>query len=283
MWDIHTGDVLSPPIPIGTACRTIQFTHDGSGLIVETNDQKARVWDAQMSLPLSPVFHATSLNGQSLDATLAGDTLLVRRNADTTCFDRWQLLPDPRPVGELKTLAETITGQRREVNGILTPIPADELRARRLEMFVKHPESFGSAIAKPEDVMIARPDPREPQLVKMLGDLGQLTDRRMQAARMLGEIHAIGTQPDLVRTLRTDPAVNVRVTAAATLGDLGKLEPATIEALLVAIRDENDAYLRSTAVRALRTAAEGDIQRLDKCFRSARIRPLMSGPQQHMP
>jgi HEAT repeat protein len=256
VWDIHTGDVLSPPIPISATCLKIRFTHDGNGLIVETNDQSARVWDAQTGLPLSPVFHATSLNDQSLDATLEGDTLLVRRNADTTCFDRWQLLPDPRPVGELKTLAETIAGQRREVNGILTPISAEELRARRLELFVKHPENFGSAIVKPEDVMIARPDPRGPQLVKMLGDLGQLTNRRMQAARMLGEIQAVGTQPDLVRALRNDPAVDVRVAAAATLGDLGKLEPATIEALLVTIGDQNDAYLRSTAVRALRTAAK---------------------------
>jgi WD40 repeat protein/HEAT repeat protein len=275
--DIQTGDVVATPAQIGASCRSIKFTRDGSALIVHTLGS-VRFWDARTGEPLSPTFSQPSTfrgNDPPINFALIGEALLVRRNEETTCYDRWQLTPDPRPVSELKAFAEVITGQRREADGKLVPVPADELLAKRREMLAKHPEYFGSAIANPETVMVKRPDPRIPQLVKLLGEYNQDPQRRSDAVDMLGQLNAKEAMPDLIHTLRTDPAVNVRVNAAATIGGFADMGQAAIEALLVTIRDEKDDRLRYTAVRALRKVAketQEDLLRLLAEDKSAEVR-----------
>jgi WD40 repeat protein/HEAT repeat protein len=256
--DIHTGDVVAAPIQIGAISRELEFTRDGNALISHTLGG-VRVWDARTGEPLSQEFASVSrFTGSEppRDATLAGETILVRRNRETTCFDRWQLTPDPRPVAELKALAESLTGQRRGVDGKLDPLPADELLAKRREMFAQHPEYFGSAIAKPEAVMVTRADPRIPPLIKLLGDFNKPLQLRREVVSLVGQLQATEAQPELIHTLRSDPDVSVRSAAADVLGNLGKMDTAVIEALLVTVRDEKDNGLRSNAVRALLRAAK---------------------------
>jgi WD40 repeat protein/HEAT repeat protein len=286
MFDLTTGAATSPGIRLDQDCRGLWFTPDGRALVTVTQTD-VRVWDARTGAPITPVLMCQGADyDTATSAAQAGDTLLARRSAETSCYNRWQLTPDPRPVAELKAVAEAVTGRRRDANGSIVPIEDAELLSRRKEAMGRAPVAFGPPIAKPEQILTAHPNPRVPQVMAILADQQQPDAKRASAASVLGDLKAAEAQPVLVKALRTDPDSYTRQTAAVTLDKLDPLEPATVAALLDAVREDKDNRVRGYVARSLRGAAKqvpGDLVRILRDDKAPEVRAgaayaLRNGP-----
>ena len=221
-------------------------------------ETEVRLWDARtgepLTLPLTGDGGFQSGYGRMADAAVAGDMVLVRRNSQTSQYDRWSLTPDGRPVTELRELAEALAGRRRDAEGNLQPIAADELFALRKRLAGRFPERYGDSVASPDAVLTHRSDPRIKQLADRLADAKSSAERRVEAAYTLGYLKHPAGQAPLVVGLR-DADVTVRRAAASALGNIDPSAAETVRALVQALKEDKDDQARANAARALNGSA----------------------------
>jgi WD40 repeat protein/HEAT repeat protein len=276
VWEVRTGHALTPPIALPAECRAIRFSADGRVLLA-AGEKEARVYDAATGEPLTSAFGGRDAGfgyDHHIEIVENGGAVFVRRQAETSSFDRWDLTPDARPAAELRALAELAAGRKREADGKLVQLNDADLLARRREALAKYPHVFGPPVSSPEAVMKERPNPRAPQLAAVVTDTTTTVRARTTAADQLARLKPAGVQPALVKALRADPAPDVRRAAATALEELGPPEPETAKALLEAATRDDHVNARAAAARALRGAAGAvaDLVRLLKDDKAPSVR-----------
>jgi WD40 repeat protein/HEAT repeat protein len=274
VWGGTTGDAISPPIKTGDVCRAVRLVAGGRALLTVTATA-VRLWDARTGEPLLPPL---TLDGSdsfgdlhAADALVAGDELLVRRTIKTSQYDRWSLAADARPVAELRELAAALAGRRRDTEGNLQPIPADELLTLRKRIAAR----FGAPVSAADEVLTRRSDPRLRQLAALLADPKAPADLRSRVALTLGGLRDPDGQGPLVTALR-DPDAGVRRAAASALGNFEPRAPDTVRALVRVLAEDKDDQARASAARALHGSAAkavpDDLLRALKEDRAAGVR-----------
>jgi eukaryotic-like serine/threonine-protein kinase len=253
VWDAATGDAVSPPIKTAGVCHEVRLVGGGRVLLTVT-ETEVRLWEARtgepLTAPLADGDRAGFDDRNKADALVVGDMLFVRRNVQTSQYDRWSLAADERPVADLRELAEALAGRHRDVTGNLQPIPADELFALRKHLAGRFPEHFGGPVSSPDGVMTRRPDPRAKQLAERLADPKPGAFPRHHLAAMLGQLQDPVSQGPLVAALH-DADVTVRRSAAGALGMFDPPAAETVRALAGALAEEKDTRARENAARAL--------------------------------
>jgi WD40 repeat protein/tetratricopeptide (TPR) repeat protein len=106
-----------------------------------TGDYRGALLDPSTGRPLAPPFgHA----GQVRGAAMAPDLTRLATGGDDRTALLWDVTPDPRPVPDLRLLAEVLAGQQFDATGELTPLSADEWRAAWQKVHDSFPEEFAA-------------------------------------------------------------------------------------------------------------------------------------------
>src|SRR5438876_5303813 len=134
-WDPLSGKetLLVPSLRSEGTVREIKWSTDGQRLLTVSNLNRARVWDATTGSPLTPpLVHA----GPLLSAGFARNdqVLTVGRDGSVRI---WELrrtakeppdpAPDNRPLPELVSLAQVLSGRCIGAEGALLPLEAGQL------------------------------------------------------------------------------------------------------------------------------------------------------------
>lgn len=252
VWDGKTGDAITPPFKLPDRCHRLLFSADNRVLVTVT-EKTVRLWDARYGEPLSPTIKGDGSHsfgdGQALaDAFVVNDDLYVRRNVETSQFDRLSLKGIDLSVDEIRQVLEAITGKRLDSDGALKDVPADELQAVRRLLSERAPVWFGRPMTFEGDVLTRRPDARVPQLIARF-DAGKTPAEKQRIISALGDLKCLTARDFLVQTL-SNPDTQVRRAAAVALGELPR-SPVVVAALVDKLRaDENDR-VRAAAARAL--------------------------------
>jgi WD40 repeat protein/tetratricopeptide (TPR) repeat protein len=147
VWNLATGEPLTPPLVHGQPVAWMNFSPDGRHLITLsaqltrdtlTTVADLRIWDTQTGQPLTPALR-TLVNTSDLGSDhgtrppVSEDGLTIALLPRIGTVQVHKLAPEPRSVAELLALCETLSG--REVNsfGKLQPL-ATEKRQHRWEL-----------------------------------------------------------------------------------------------------------------------------------------------------
>jgi WD40 repeat protein len=128
VWDVATGRALTLPMRLPNGIVKALFSPDGRRVLGYQSWGAVRLWDARTGEPLTLPL-GSLVNDQALD--LAG-RLLTREskgpgNGTQTVRVR-DLRPDPRPVEELRALAQVLAGAGIDDTGGYVPLEREEYR-----------------------------------------------------------------------------------------------------------------------------------------------------------
>jgi WD40 repeat protein len=143
VWDVDTGQPLTPALTHPKDLIHAAFSPDGRLVISQSNDY-TRVWEAASGQPVTPLFPQrgnVSPDGRRL-------VLSPFRRANQAVL--WELSPDNRPAEDLIRLAEALAGRRLAPSGSLLPLSAEEFRRAWEAARAAHPGEFRSSVAKGE-------------------------------------------------------------------------------------------------------------------------------------
>jgi WD40 repeat protein len=103
VWEVATGEPVTPPLRHRAAVRLAGFSPDGSRLITASAEGTVRVWQVPTGEQLAPPLHTAR----------AIASVFFRDDGERACVaykdgvvSTWDLAPDTRPVAELVTVAE---------------------------------------------------------------------------------------------------------------------------------------------------------------------------------
>ena len=131
VWNTSTGEPLTSPLRHEGIVVYATFSPDGLRLLTAADDQTARVWDAGTGELLAP---PRRLAGPLRHASFEPDGYCATLVSDTGVVSTWDLTPDTRPVDELVTLAQVLSGNSIAAKQDPQALNAQELLAawRRL-------------------------------------------------------------------------------------------------------------------------------------------------------
>jgi WD40 repeat protein len=115
VWNAMTGESQTPFMKHEGSVYRIAFTPDGRCLLTFSEEGSARVWDADTGEPITPLLDPEDWAKQAIESP--GDPSV------------WNLAIEERPIDELRTAAEWLSGSRIcETSGHLIPNTAGRFR-----------------------------------------------------------------------------------------------------------------------------------------------------------
>jgi WD40 repeat protein/tRNA A-37 threonylcarbamoyl transferase component Bud32 len=181
VWDARTGQPLTEPLPHPSRCYEVRFSADGRWVITACDDNAARIWDAASGrLAVPALYHLGRINdavisphnrwaltvaedgvarvweaasglpllpkfrhdGPILDAAFSPDGQRVATAGGDRSVRVWQLLPDMRPLEDLRSLSRVMCEADIDATGGIQPLPAPELLRLWGELRRKYPKDF---------------------------------------------------------------------------------------------------------------------------------------------
>jgi WD40 repeat protein/tetratricopeptide (TPR) repeat protein len=149
VWDAATGRPLTPPLRHGNAVVAASFSPDGRYILTASGyvmgpPSEARVWDAFTGEPITPRLrhrHAREVEGAAFGPD---GRRLVTGGRDSTAR-LWDLVLDSRPVGDLRLLANVLSGYTLDATGSLAPLDPATIRDGWKTLRDRNPETFQSS------------------------------------------------------------------------------------------------------------------------------------------
>jgi WD40 repeat protein len=128
VWDIVTGQPVTPPLKHEGAINRARFSPDGEMVVTASEDRTVRVWDAATGEPITPPL---SHGGRVHDATFSPDSRrLVTASLDDGTATVWELPSDERQVEDLLDLAHLLSTHRiDDTTGLVFSEPTGVRRA----------------------------------------------------------------------------------------------------------------------------------------------------------
>ncbi len=130
VWDATTGEPITPFLQHNGWVIQATFSPDGGRVVTASGDNTARVWDAVTGEPISPFLQHKDLPNSSNQVNSAifspDGRLVISAGMDGTARV-WNLPPDPRPLEDLQSLADLLSGRRIDPTGSLTPAKSKTL------------------------------------------------------------------------------------------------------------------------------------------------------------
>jgi WD40 repeat protein/Flp pilus assembly protein TadD len=156
VWDVPTGRLLCAPLRHGENVVEAAFSADGRLVATVTAGSRGimRVWDAVTGEPVTPRFPFADANNSNAPGHVAfspaGDRLLIcgfypRRR-------EWDVAPDGRPVPDLVSFAEVLSGHRIDPVSGLVPLEGERFQRAWTNLRARYPQSFASS---PQDAALA--------------------------------------------------------------------------------------------------------------------------------
>lgn len=145
VWDATTGQPITPPLRHDHSVKCAAFSPDSRKVATGDSSGRAtpgtvRIWNAATGEPLAPpLWHENAIN--SVEFNLDGSKLLTSSNGVWL----WDISADERPLADLRTWAELLSGQRLDQTDAVIPLTGAEWRARWEELRAKYPGEFNSA------------------------------------------------------------------------------------------------------------------------------------------
>jgi WD40 repeat protein len=147
VWDAATGAPVTPLLKHGMGLIRVAFSPDGRRVgTVGGGDYAARLWDAATGEPLGPPMRH---RGWAYHVVFSPDG----RRLATACHDGtarvWDLPgSDPRPLEDLVSLAQVLSGKRVDAkDGLVEVEPAAQRRALE-ELRSRYPADFAGSVAE---------------------------------------------------------------------------------------------------------------------------------------
>ena len=139
IWDVETGRPTTPPLKHAREVRHVSFSPDGRRVLTAGDDGVARVWDAATGQAVTvPLRHG----GPIPCAGFSPDGLRVVTAGEDGAARVWDVSADPRPAGDLRLLAQLLTGQRFDQAGGAVFLQAEELEDAWRKLRAKYPHDF---------------------------------------------------------------------------------------------------------------------------------------------
>jgi WD40 repeat protein/tetratricopeptide (TPR) repeat protein len=147
VWDVAAGQLLCAPLRHGSAVLAAAFSADGRLVATGSEDDKMiRAWDAATGEPVTPrVRNGVQKNcsPQSLNISAAGYHLLT---LDSCGVEReWDLSPEGRPLEDLISFTEVLSGHRINATSGLVPLERERFQRVWTELCARYPQSFASS------------------------------------------------------------------------------------------------------------------------------------------
>jgi WD40 repeat protein len=103
VWNVRTGEQVSPPLRHRRTVRHAAFSPDGRCLVTATDGGTARLWDAHLGEALAPPMpHAQTIKRVVFSSD--GRRVFVVHESKTV--SAWDVTPDERSADELRRLAQ---------------------------------------------------------------------------------------------------------------------------------------------------------------------------------
>jgi tetratricopeptide (TPR) repeat protein len=152
LWDLYTGQPLSPPANRPGTLTAMALRPDGSAFAAGYSDGMTRLWDLATARPVGPpLVHRGPVLAVAF--TPGGRTLL---SIDNFAAVRTWAVPSPAtdPVSRLKLRVQALTGMELQPDQAVTPLDAEAWRQRLRQL----PEPLGQALMTGDEAEALRQD-----------------------------------------------------------------------------------------------------------------------------
>jgi tetratricopeptide (TPR) repeat protein len=147
VWEVATGQPVSPPLKHGATPFSGTFSPDGLRLLTtcQLSDRaggftfEAREWDAGTGQPLTPVLRWSPGQGTILTVAYSGRQLAAAYGPEVWV---WDLTPDRQPQEDWELLARLLSGYRVDASGSAVPLDAAQLGDAWDKLRAKYPAFF---------------------------------------------------------------------------------------------------------------------------------------------
>jgi WD40 repeat protein/serine/threonine protein kinase/tetratricopeptide (TPR) repeat protein len=147
VWDVVTGRLLCAPVRHGCHRPGAALSADSRLVATLCKDGMIRVWDTATGEPVTPRFptreNSLGIWPQYVVFSPAGYHLLGRLNCGGQ--REWDLAPDGRPVKELISFAEVLSGHRIDPVSGLVPLEAERFQRAWTDLRARYPQCFASS------------------------------------------------------------------------------------------------------------------------------------------
>jgi WD40 repeat protein len=135
VWDTSTGEMLGAPM-VGD--RFARWSADGRFIATMTEDNRARVWDAATTEPVTPFLPHSDYIAW---VCITPNNRLIT-SSSTNLLRAWDLKPTTLAPDVLADYAKLLSGRRLNAAGVLLPIPAKELAELAQSLRARAPQLF---------------------------------------------------------------------------------------------------------------------------------------------
>src|SRR5262249_4601074 len=124
VWDTQKGELCGRPWLHRGTVRLIAFSPDSRLLFTYGSDHTARVGDAELGLPVTPIW---PLSSPASAAVVSDDGRTVAARLEDGKVRTWDLSPDERPLEDLERLAVVLSARYIDPRSGMLPIDLGRL------------------------------------------------------------------------------------------------------------------------------------------------------------
>jgi WD40 repeat protein len=139
VWEVATGQPLTPPMRHEGRLERAEFSPDGRLILTASLDGTARVWDATTGQPVTPPLRH---DGPVWHAEFSPDGRRVLTASGDATARTWEISADERPLGDLRLIAQTLSG--RDLRDPDKGLPVEEAAFRQgwVQLGSQSPQEF---------------------------------------------------------------------------------------------------------------------------------------------